>query len=181
MLKLVLFVVPLGFDTFAVSTAIGLLGGVSKRERLRLSLLFSAFEMAMPLLGLLAGRSLGAAIGEVADYLAVALLAAVGLWMLFERENEERLESLRDGHALGRLALGVSISLDELAMGFAIGLLRLSLWAAIALIGAQAFLVAQLGLRLGARLGERVREGAERFAGIALLGLAIFFLTERLT
>lgn len=181
MLKLVLFVLPLGFDTFAVSAAIGLLGGVSKRERLRLSLLFSAFEIAMPLVGLLAGRALGAAIGDVADYLAVALLAAVGLWMLFESEDEERLESLRDEHVLGTLALGLSISLDELAMGFTIGLLRLSLWFAIALIGAQAFAVTQLGLRLGARLGEGMREGAERLAGIALLGLAIFFLTERLT
>jgi hypothetical protein len=47
------------------------------------------------------------------------------------------------------------------------------------LIGAQAFLVAQLGLRLGARLNERAREGAERLAGLALLGLGVLFLVER--
>ena len=180
MLKLVLFVVPLGFDTFAVSATLGLLGEVPRRERLRLSLLFSMFEMAMPIVGLLAGRALGTAIGGVADYLAVALLGGVGLWMLFEPEDEERLEGLKGGHVLGTLALGLSVSLDELAMGFTIGLLGLSLWAAIALIGAQAFLVTQLGLRLGARLGESVREGAERLAGIALLGLALFFLAEKL-
>ena len=43
-------------------------------------------------------------------------------------------------------SLGLSISLDELAIGFTIGLLHLSLWLAIVLIGAQAFIVAQLGL-----------------------------------
>jgi manganese efflux pump family protein len=178
-LRLVLFVVPLGFDTFAVSAAIGL-RGLPRREQIRLGLLFSTFEMAMPIVGVFAGRALGAAIGEAADYLAVALLGGVGLWMLVEREDEEHLERLGMGHVLGLLALGLSVSLDELAMGFTIGLLRLSLWAAIVLIGAQAFLVAQLGLRLGTRLGERVREGAERLAGIALLGLSILFFAERL-
>ena len=55
MLKLVLFVLPLGFDTFAVSTALGL-RGLPKRERLKASLLMSSFEMAMPVLGLFLGR-----------------------------------------------------------------------------------------------------------------------------
>lgn len=182
MLKLVLLVVPLGFDTFAVSAAIGL-GGATKRERLRLGLLFSAFEMAMPLAGLLAGRALGGAIGGAADYAAIALLAGLGVWMLAgdEDASAERVARLSRGRGLGLLALGLSVSLDELAMGFTIGLLRLPVWVAIALIGAQAFLFAQLGLRLGQRVGEALRERAEQAAGIALLGLAILLLAEKLT
>jgi putative Mn2+ efflux pump MntP len=78
-------------------------------------------------------------------------------------------------------ALGLSVSLDELAIGFTIGLLRLSLWLAVLLIGAQAFLFAQLGLRLGARLGESLRERAEQAAGLALLALAVLLAVEKLT
>jgi hypothetical protein len=63
-LKLILFVLPPGFDTFAVSTALGI--HVAK-ERLKASLLMSSFEMTMPVVGLLLGRGLGAAIGGVAD------------------------------------------------------------------------------------------------------------------
>ena len=48
------------------------------------------------------------------------------------------------------------------------------------LIGAQAFLLTQLGLRLGARIGEGIREGAERLAGVALAGLGLVLLGERL-
>ena len=43
MLKLVLFVLPLGLDTFAVSAALGM-RGLPARQRLRVSLLMSGFE-----------------------------------------------------------------------------------------------------------------------------------------
>jgi putative Mn2+ efflux pump MntP len=50
----------------------------------------------------------------------------------------------------------------------------------IVLIALQAFILAQLGLRLGSRLSERLREGAERLAGAALTGLGIALLGEKL-
>jgi putative Mn2+ efflux pump MntP len=65
-------------------------------------------------------------------------------------------------------------------MGFTIGLLHLSIVWAVILIGAQAFLVAQLGLRLGSRLGETAREAAEKIAGLALIGLAVLVLVEQI-
>jgi putative Mn2+ efflux pump MntP len=180
-LKLILLVLPLGLDTFAVSSALGL-RGLPREQRLRVSLLLSSFEAAMPLIGLLLGHALGTAIGSAADYLAIAILAAVGIWMLLEREEAEtqRIESLSRGHGPALLALGVSVSLDELAMGFSVGLLHLSIWLAIVLIAAQAFLVAQLGLRLGARGGEALSEHAERAAGAALLVVAAILLVVRL-
>ena len=178
MLRLALFVVPLGLDTFAVAAALGL-AGLPRRRRLRIGLLMAGFEMAMPVVGLLVGRGVGAAVGHAADWLAVALLAALGAWMLLHDEDED-VAALATGGLVAQAVLGLSISLDELAMGFAIGLLRLSLRLAVVLIGAQAFLVSQLGLALGARVGERLREGAERLAGVTLLGLAALFAAERL-
>jgi putative Mn2+ efflux pump MntP len=74
----------------------------------------------------------------------------------------------------------VSISLDEVAIGFSLGLARLPTVPVIIAIGVQAFLAAQLGLLLGARIGERFREAAERLAGIALIGLGLFLIAERL-
>ncbi len=176
-----LLIVPLGLDTFAVSAALGL-RGLPPGQRLRISLVLSSFETAMPLLGLLLGRGLGNAIGNAADYVATAVLALVGCWMLVagEEAEEERIGRLAAGHGITLVALGLSVSLDELAMGFSIGLLHLSPWLAVVLIGAQAFLVAQLGMRLGARGGELLREGAERVAGLALLGLAAFLLVDKL-
>ena len=180
MAKLILFVLPLGLDTFAVSTALGL-AGLPKQQRLKISLLLSGFEMGMPVVGLLVGHALGHAIGTAADYVAAAALVALGIWMLVSDEQDEagKVSALVANSGLALVALGVSISLDELTMGFTIGLLHLSIVWAVILIGVQAFLVAQLGLRFGARLGEEAGEIAERIAGIALIGLALLVLVER--
>src|SRR6185312_4452276 len=96
-------------------------------------------------------------------------------------DDEEKLELLARTHGLAVLGLGVSISLDELAIGFTFGLLRLPAVLVIVLIGVQAFLVAQLGLRLGARVSETFRENAERLAGLVLLLLGLGLLAARLS
>ena len=43
-------------------------------------------------------------------------------------------------------------------------------------IALQAFVAAQLGLRVGARLGDRVSEHGERLAGLLLILLAVALL-----
>ncbi len=181
MLKLLLFVLPLGLDTFAVSAALGL-QGLPKRDRLKVALLFSSFELVMPVIGLLAGRGLGSAIGGIAEYIAAAALTGLGAYMLSVDDKAEgtKVANLSSRTGLALIGLGISISIDELAMGFTIGLLHLSLPVAVLLIGVQAFLVAQLGLRLGSRLGEAAREWAERLAGLALIGLGALIFVERL-
>jgi manganese efflux pump family protein len=179
--KLTALVLPLGLDTFAVAAALGIVG-VSPARRLRISLLFTAFEAGMPLVGLALGAPLGDAIGSAADYIAIGVLLAFGLYTLLaaEQNEAERLGRLSQTHGLGAVLLGVSISLDELAIGFTFGLLRLPAGVVVVLIALQAFIVTQLGLRVGNRLSERLREGAERLAGAALTGLGMVLLAEKL-
>jgi putative Mn2+ efflux pump MntP len=137
--------------------------------------------MGMPLAGLLLGQALGAVLGHIAEYAAIALLAVLGVYLLWpkdEEKEEERLERLTRAHGVATLGLGLSISLDELAIGFTLGLLHQPLGLVIALIGLQALIVTQVGLRLGRRVGERVRERAEQVAGGILLALAVVVLVE---
>jgi manganese efflux pump family protein len=94
--------------------------------------------------------------------------------------SEQRAARFIGSRGLALLALGVSISLDELAIGFSIGLVRLPLAAVIAAIAVQALLAAQLGLAIGARISDRLRERAEQAAGIALILLGGYLLTERI-
>ncbi|MEP6639714.1 MAG: manganese efflux pump, partial [Chloroflexota bacterium] len=128
MLKLILLVLPLGLDTFAVSAALGM-GGLPKRARLKLSLLLTAFEMAMPVIGLFIGHGLGRAIGSAADYIAAGALFALGAYVLLGDDDDEtaKVSGFLDTSGLALIGLGISISLDELAMGFTIGLLDVSI------------------------------------------------------
>jgi len=182
LLKLTGLIVPLGLDTFAVAAALGI-AGLQKRDRLRVSLLFTAFEVGMPLVGFFGGRLVGNVAGSAADYLAIGILIALGVYMLWPKSEEKenkRLGLLGRTRGLAAIGLGISISTDELAIGFTIGLLRFSILLILALIGIQTFVATQLGIRLGARLGERIREGAERLAGAALGILGIVLLVEKL-
>ena len=180
-LKLIGLVVPLGLDTFAIAAALGM-AGLNPRDRTRVSLIFTAFEAGMPLIGFLAGNLAGQAVGSAADYLAIAILIALGLFMLRPQadDEEQRLGLLARTRGLAALGLGLSISIDELAIGFTIGLLHFPVLVILVLIGIQAFIVTQLGIRLGQRIGERIREGAERLAGVALAALGLILLLEKL-
>lgn len=178
--KLAALVLPLSLDTFAVAAALGA-AGMSPTRRLRIAILFTAFEAGMPLLGLALGAPLGHAIGASADYVAVGVLILFGIYTVLsgERDEQETLSRIKQPHLAGTILLGVSISLDELAVGFTFGLLRLPVALVIILIAGQAFVAAQLGIRLGTRLSDRLREGAERLAGAALAALGLVLLLEK--
>lgn len=179
MVKLFALILPLGLDSFAVAAALGMAGRPA-RQRLRISLLVASFEAGMPLVGLALGAPLGHAIGAVADYLAIAILIAFGLFALLHGDQDERVAALSQRHGAAALLLGLSVSLDELAIGFTIGLLHVPIAPVVVAIAVQAFVLSQLGLRLGARLSERLREGAERLAGIALTLIGVVLLVEKL-
>jgi putative Mn2+ efflux pump MntP len=180
-LTLIGLIVPLGLDTFAVAAALGM-AGLRDGDRTRVSLIFTAFEAGMPLVGFFAGNLAGRAVGNAADYLAIAILIALGLFMLRPQAADEdrRLGLLARTRGLAAIGLGVSISIDELAIGFTIGLLKFPVVLILVLIGIQTFIVTQLGIRLGQRIGERIREGAERLAGVALALLGFVLLAEKL-
>jgi putative Mn2+ efflux pump MntP len=180
--RLILFVLPLALDSFAMAAAVGATG-LPQRDRWRVTALFVAFEAGMPLVGLALGAPIAHALGGIADYVAAGALVAVGVWMLAsgdEDAEEERARRLVTGRGLAVVGLGLAISVDELAIGFGLGLTGLSPVAVVVAIAVQAFVAVRLGLALGSRIGERWREIAERLAAVALIGLGGFLLVERL-
>lgn len=175
------FVLPLGLDTFALSAALGV-AGLSSNQRLRASLLLTAFEALMPFVGFLLGSGVGTAVGRVSDYAAAAMLIGIGIFMLWPRAElgeAEKVLLLQRARGAAIIGLGLGISLDELAIGFGGGLLRLPLLLLAVLIALQAFVAAQIGMRTGAKLGEEAREWAERVAGALLVGAGFLVLVEK--
>ena len=173
---------PLGLDTFALAAALGV-AGLEHRDRLRVTLVFTAFEAGMPVVGLLAGRLVGGLIGAWAGYAGIAFLVLAGFLLLrsggSEDAEERRLRLLAHARGLAILDLGLSISVDELTVGLSAGLLGLPIALAVLWIAIQAFAVTQAGLRFGARIGEKLRERSERIAGGALIAVAVILLVMR--
>lgn len=179
-LTVVAFVLPLSLDTFALSAALGA-AGPTPLERLRAGLILTGFEAVMPIVGFLIGSGIGAVVGRYSDYIAAAVLLAIGVYMLWPRDDDDeadRVLMLRRARGAAILALGLGISLDELAIGFGGGLLRLPILLLAVLIGVQAFTAAQIGMRAGAWLSGETREWAERVAGLMLLAAAVLVVIE---
>src|SRR5437879_10017840 len=172
MARVLALVLPLGLDTFAIAAALGMTR-LSAAQRIRISLLFAAFEGGMPVVGLLIGAGLGHVIGNWSEYIAIVALAGLRAYMLFgpEEKDEERMKGLVSGAGFAVIGLGLSVSLDELAMGFSLGLLNVPVVPAIVLVAAHASVVTQVGLALGGRVGGATRDGTERLEGGVLIVL----------
>jgi putative Mn2+ efflux pump MntP len=174
---------PLALDTFALAAALGM-AGLERRDRLRVTLVFTAFEAGMPIAGMLIGRAAGSYLGAWAGYGGIAFLVLAGALLLRpgQKESDEagRLRLLAHARGIAILDLGLSISVDELTIGLSAGLLGLSILLTVSWIAVQAFAATQVGLRLGTRLGEAFRERAEWVAGVALIAVALVLLALRL-
>jgi putative Mn2+ efflux pump MntP len=102
MLRLLLFLLPLGFDTLGVALSLGMKGFYAKPSPrpmllpfwLRSALLFAGAEMLMPLVGLTIGYGLSSMVSELMGIIGPVLLIGVGLWEL-AGEIRELLEKRR--------------------------------------------------------------------------------------
>lgn len=176
----------LGLDTLAVSLGLGL-SGLPRSRWVRVGLTFALFEGLMPIVGLLIGQRLGTFFGEVAEYIAAAILIVIGALEIKEAftdddDDDEPITLAPTGETQRPLVLvGLSVSLDELAVGFALGVLHVSIGLALVYIAVQAFALTFVGLAIGQRLGRRFGERAELAAGIVLALLGVALLVSAIT
>jgi putative Mn2+ efflux pump MntP len=80
-LALLLVAASVGLSNFAAAIAIGVTG-VDAGTRLRVGLIFGAFESGMPVLGLLLGEQVAGPLGHAARWVGAGLLIAVGAYAL---------------------------------------------------------------------------------------------------
>ncbi|HEX5304322.1 MAG TPA: manganese efflux pump [Streptosporangiaceae bacterium] len=178
MLALLLVAVSLGLSNFAASVGIGVTG-LDGRTRLRVGLVFGAFETAMPIIGLLLGHGLAGTLGHAAHWIGAGLLIATGLYALIQAWRGPGREPGGNaagpaGQATGRLLVtGLALSIDNLAVGFALGAYRVSITVAAIVIGAVSVALSLLGLEIGARIGTRAGDRGEIIGGVVLIGVGI--------
>lgn len=90
MLALLLVAASVGPSNFSAAIAIGV-SGADARTRLRVGLIYGAFESGMPVLGLIIGDRVATPLGHAARWIGAGLLIAVGGYAL--------IAAARAGHA----------------------------------------------------------------------------------
>jgi putative Mn2+ efflux pump MntP len=173
-LPLLLVAASVGLSNLAAAIGIGF-GGVTWRTRLRVGVVFGAFEAGMPIVGLVIGAGLATGIGEIARWVGAALLIILGGSTLVRALRQPGgPAAYSDSASLGRLLISAfALSLDNLAAGFALGTMHVGIAEGAIVTGLVSVLLSLAGLELGGRIGATAGRRGEQIGGAILVGVGV--------
>jgi putative Mn2+ efflux pump MntP len=180
MLALLLVAISVGVSNFVAAIAIGV-SGVDAGVRLRVGLVFGAFEAGMPVIGLALGAQVAGAIGSAGRWLAAAMLISIGIYGLVGQVGGRETKGFSSADGWRLLLGGLVLSIDNLIVGFALGSTHTPILAGALVLGAVSVGLSLIGLELGARIGARAGERGERLAGLMLISIGVAMATGALT
>lgn len=184
-MAIIVLAISMSMDAFAVSVGRGAaMGRPRLSEALRTGIVFGAVEAITPLIGWAAGVAAAAYISAVDHWIAFALLAVVGLNMLYAafKGGDADDDSSRTGMSfMVLIATAIGTSLDAMAVGVSLAFLDVNILVIAGAIGIATFLLSSGGMLVGRLIGARFGRLAEGVAGIALVGLGSSILYEHLT
>ena len=182
LLAVIALAVSLAMDTFAVSIVTGAAyKELHIRHTLRMAGFFGGFQAFMPAIGYLAGLTVSEYISDYDHWVAFAILAAVGLKMIYEsfKIKEER-KAMHPANIAMLLALAIATSIDALAVGITLSLITKQIAEAIAVIGIVTFGMSCAGVYIGKKFGHFFESGIEAIGGLVLIGLGIKILLQHI-
>lgn len=179
-LPLLLVAASVGLGNLAAAIGIGF-GGVTTATRLRVALVFGAFETGMPIIGLVIGAGVATGVGHLARWVGAGLLIVVGGVTVLRALRQPGwppggAPGVHPAHAMGvgkLIVTAFALSLDNLAAGFALGTLQDSVAGAAIVIGTVSVLMSLAGLELGGRLGATAGRRGEQIGGAVLVAVGV--------
>jgi putative Mn2+ efflux pump MntP len=177
-----LIAVGLAMDAFAVSLGIGCTGQArSPRPVFRISFHMGLFQGLMAFLGWLTGTSVVHLIAGVDHWIAMLLLAFVGIRMIRSGISEAEEKPAEDPSRGGRLILiCIATSIDAMAVGLSLAMLEAEILGPSLIIGLVTLGLSLFGLLTGRFLGNRFGKRMEILGGLILIGIGLQILTTHL-
>lgn len=169
--ELLVLALSLSLDAAIVGVGAGALARVKPLAAFRIALLFGAFHVLMPVLGLLLGYGFREYLSAYGHIVGAGLLFIVGVQMLWESFQKEDTEHEKDIlHIRTLLVLAVATSIDAFVVGITFNFIPVNVPLAIGTISFTAFLMSLVGVYLGRR-GKRLLGNR-----IEILGAFVIFL-----
>lgn len=183
-----ILLIGLAMSTDAFAAAIGK-GAAMARPRLpqalRAGLIFGVIEAITPVIGWLLGVAASRFIEAWDHWIAFALLAALGLHMIWQGlrlDDDEGGAGRDDNGSVARLAIaGLATSIDALAVGVGLAFADVHIAVVAAVIGLCTFTMVTIGIMLGRVLGVIIGKRAEIAGGIVLIAVGGAILYEHLS
>ena len=171
---MILEVLILGFvlslDHFRISIALGTVPFGLKRA-VQVALTFGLWDGIMPLIGLMIGREIGEAVGDVAEIVGAVALGVYGLYLVISALRNPEPDEL--DHPWALFGIPLTLSLDNLFAGASLGILGLSPWLAAAIFGVITAVMSLVGLQLGRGAARLIRIRSDLLGGVTLIMAAV--------
>lgn len=162
----------IGANNLATALSLGALGQVGRR--VRVVVVFGAFEFSVPLVGIWLGRTLAQSIQARVGWLGAALLITLGLSTVAigirHTSDDERLARLATTWG-GLTLLAMGLSVDNLVIGFSLGLGDVKPLQVAATIMVFSVLFTWVGMGVGASSRRHWERYSEIGAGVLLIAL----------
>lgn len=181
-LSTIFLAIGLAMDAFAVSITGGIVSSnVTFVYALRISLFFAIFQMFMPWLGWLLGKSLIQYIASYDHWIAFILLLAIGGKMVYESfRSEDRCKPINFNKISVLILLAIATSIDAFIAGMSLSILEMNIVKVMAIIGLITLILSLIGVRIGKILGCIVEKYAELLGGVILIFIGIQLLISHL-
>lgn len=172
----------LAMDAFAVSIAVvAFLGGVTHRQKFRLSFHFGLFQFLLPIIGWYAGSRIVKYIEAFDHWIALAILTIIGVKMILDARHSEFSGITKDvTRGLPLITLSLAVSIDALAVGFSIGVIKGDIFIPAVIIGIVASTMTLTGIKLGTYLSMKFGQRVSVVGGIILILIGIQIVVKHL-
>ena len=171
LLTITLIAVATAMDAFSVGLSMGMYK-LTKKRVFFIGLVIGLFHVIMPLLGMIAGDFLSNAFGEVASYLAAALLFFIGFQMLRQLWIEEKKEIIAP-RGIGLFLFALSVSLDSFSVAITLGMSGYHLILVLINFGLVAAIFTWSGLIIGTKIKGVIGNYSIAIGGIILILISI--------
>lgn len=181
-LELIVLSVGLAMDAGAAAICKGAcMRRFNLREAGLIALFFGIFQSLMPLIGWFLGTQFRSCIQSLDHWIAMLLLAALGLRMIWEAVHEEDELVCTPLDLRELIVLSVATSIDALAAGIALAMLSTSIAGPVIVIGLITAALSLTGVVIGSRFGSKYKTKAQIAGGAVLCLIGLKILVEHLS
>ncbi len=175
MIESLLLAVALSADACAIALGIAAVNR-DPTARLRVSIVFGAFQFLFALGGWQAGATLLPVLSPWDRYVAAAALVFIAgkmLWESFEHHEADAMRRTDPTRGWPLIVLAIADSIDALAAGVALEKLPGRPLITCVIIGVVTFALSWLAMRIAGFLAERTGVWAERAGALVLVAIAL--------
>ena len=170
-----LIAVSLSMDAFSLALIYGT-QGITKKDKLLLSLIVGIYHFIMPLIGVTIGNLITSKILINTNILVGAILSLIAVEMIISsfKETENKFLLTLPSY----LVFGLSVSIDSLTTGIGLSLITKSYIFSSIIFCITSMLFTYLGLNLGDRLNRKYGKISTILGGAVLFVLGLLYILK---